>query len=212
MIRSFRRGGAALLLAALALTPRPALAQARSTLVELAESLPGQDREMLLLAQDFAKKCSEAMEGWLTSKETTEERLFSFLYYPVPRTDPPKFTTDWDRLADRDVQAVEEAVLAKSGAIIFAVLVDRNGYLPTHNLRYSLPLTGNLAADLVGNRSKRIFNDKTGIAAAKSVSPFLIQRYQRDTGESMVDLSVPVYLRGAHWGAVRIGYRAVEGK
>jgi ligand-binding sensor protein len=28
----------------------------------------------------------------------------------------------------------------------------------------------------------------------------------------MVDLSVPVMVGGVHWGAVRIGYRFVEGK
>ena len=140
----------------------------------------------------------------------SEERLFSFLYYPIAKTDPPKFTTDWDRLSDRDIQGIEEAVLTRSRTLVFAVLVDKNGYLPTHNLRYSQPLTGNLANDLVNNRTKRIFNDKTGLAAAQSVAPFLIQRYQRDTGETMVDLSVPVFVRGTHWGAVRLGFRAAD--
>jgi methyl-accepting chemotaxis protein len=90
------------------------------------------------------------------------------------------------------------------------VTVDRNGYLPTHNQRYSQPLTGNLANDLVNNRTKRIFNDRTGLAAAQSTAPFLVQNYQRDTGETMADLSVPVFVQGKHWGAVRIGYRRVE--
>jgi methyl-accepting chemotaxis protein len=207
-----QRVAVALALAGLALFPAAARAQARVNVSELAESLGPQEREMLLLAQDFAKRSSEAMEGWVAKGETTEEKLFSFLYYPQAKTDPPKFNTDWDRLSDRDIQSIEENVLSRSGNIIFAVLVDRNGYLPTHNLRYSQPLTGNLANDLVNNRTKRIFNDKTGIAAAKSTAPFLIQRYQRDTGENMVDLSVPVFVKGNHWGAVRIGYRMVENK
>jgi methyl-accepting chemotaxis protein len=192
--------------------PAPALAQARAKADPQAEGPSAQEREMLALAQDFSRRCAEAMEAWIANKEVTRERLFSFLYYPIARTDPPKFTTDWDKLSDRDVQAIEEAVLEKSPTIVFAVLVDRNGYLPTHNQRYSLPLTGNLASDLVNNRTKRIFNDKTGLAAARSEAPFLVQRYQRDTGESMVDLSVPVMVGGAHWGAVRIGYRHVEGR
>jgi hypothetical protein len=87
---------------------------------------------------------------------------------------------------------------------------DLNGYLPTHNQRYSLPLTGNLAFDLVNNRTKRIFGDRTGIAAARNEAPYLLQRYRRDTGELMADLSVPVRVRGKHWGCVRIGYRQVE--
>jgi len=192
--------------------PAAAQAQARARAEKEAEALSTQEREMLALAQDFARRCAERMEAWIANKEVTREKLFGFLYYPVAKTDPPKFTTDWDKLSDRDIQAVEEAVLEKSPTIVFAVLVDRNGYLPTHNQRYSLPLTGNLASDLVNNRTKRIFNDKTGLAAARSEASQLIQRYQRDTGENMVDLSVPVMVGGTQWGAVRIGYRFIEGK
>jgi methyl-accepting chemotaxis protein len=201
---------ASLLLAVAA--PAPGLAQARPTPAQL-DLLNAQEKEMLVVAQDFARRVAETMEGWLAAKEVTEERLFSFLYYPYPadkKVDPPKFTTDWDRLSDRDVQGIEEAVMTRSQALVFAVLVDRYGYLPTHNLRYSQPLTGNLASDLVNNRTKRIFNDRTGLAAAKSTAPFLLQRYLRDTGETMIDLSVPVFVRGVHWGAVRLGFRAAE--
>jgi hypothetical protein len=211
MTRTITTSSASLLLLALLLAPLQAGAQAKPTTAQV-DALNAQEKEMLGAAQDFARRVTETMEGWLAAKEATEERLFASMYYPVAKTDPPKFTTDWDRLSDRDVQPIEEAVLGKSAAIVFAVLVDKNGYLPTHNVRYSMPLTGNLAADLVNNRTKRIFNDKTGLAAARSVAPFLVQRYQRDTGETMVDLSVPVMLRGEHWGAVRIGYRAIEAK
>jgi hypothetical protein len=49
-----------------------------------------------------------------------------------------------------------------------------------------------------------------GLTAARSQAPFLVQRYERDTGEQMVDLSVPVLLRGKHWGSVRVGFRALD--
>src|SRR5512139_1859454 len=127
------------------------------------EGLTSQEREMLDLAVRFAARCAAVLDGWI-DKEVAQERLFSFLYYPVPATDPPKFTTDWDRLSDRDVLPIDESVLEKSPLIQFALMVDRNGYLPSHNQRYSQPLTGNLANDLVNNRTKRIFNDRTGLA------------------------------------------------
>lgn len=200
-----------LLTLSLLLGPALASAQAKPTAAQV-EALTAQEKEMLGTAQDFARRVTESMEGWLAAKEVSEERLFACLYYPVAKTDPPKFTTDWDRLSDRDIQGIEEAVMTRSQSLIFAVLVDKHGYLPTHNLRYSQPLTGNLANDLVNNRTKRIFNDKTGLAAARSGAPFLVQRYQRDTGETMVDLSVPVYLRGVHWGAVRLGFRASDAR
>ena len=172
--------------------------------------MSNQEREMIALATDFAKKCSATLERWIANKEMTEEKLFSFLYYPIVNSDPPKYNTDYDKLSDRDILPIEDAVLGKSSLIVFAVMVDKNGYLPTHNTKFSQPLTGNRAVDLVNNRTKNMFIDRTGLTAARNQAPFLFQRYQRDTGETMVDLSVPIFLRGAHWGAVRIGYRAVD--
>jgi hypothetical protein len=206
MTLSTRRYFAVLALACAALAPARSLAQA----VPKLDSLALQEREMLALATDLSKKCAATLERWITNKEITEEKLFSFLYYPILNTDPPKYATDYDRLSDRDILPVEEAVLAKAPMILFTVLVDKNGYLPTHNTKYSQPLTGNRAVDLVNNRTKMMFIDRTGIAAARSQAPFLFQRYARDTGEVLIDLSVPVIVRGSHWGAVRIGYRQID--
>ena len=206
-----RRTLAALALALAVLLPTHGLAQARPA-PAVADGLTSQDREMLALGQEVSRRCSEILEGWIDAKEVSQERLFSFLYYPVVKTDPPKFTTDWDKFSDRDILPVIEAGLARSASLVYVVMVDKFGYLPTHNQRYSLPLTGNTAADLVNNRTKRIFNDRTGLLAARSQAPYLFQRYQRDTGENMVDLSVPLLVKGQHWGAIRLGFRQVEGR
>jgi methyl-accepting chemotaxis protein len=214
MIRTLTRSAALALL--LALAPSPARAQTvKVGGVTPMEALTAQEREMLALGNEFARRTTETIEKWLVAKEVTPERLFSFLYYPMPNTDPPKFSTDYDRLSDRESSGgfvdIQEAVYNRSpNVIVYTVTVDKNGYLPTHNKRYSMPLTGNLASDLVNNRTKRIFSDKTGLAAAQSTAPFLIQNYQRDTGETMADLSVPLMIQGKHWGAIRIGYRRVE--
>src|SRR6266545_706278 len=78
------------------LAPARAGAQARPKVASLAQidSLTAQEKEMLALANDASKRCAAAMERWIASKETTEEKLFGFLYYPIPNTDPPKFTAD----------------------------------------------------------------------------------------------------------------------
>ena len=194
------------------LAPARAGAQAhpKPTSAQL-DSLSAQEKEMLAIANDLAKRCAAAMERWIANKETTEEKLFGFLYYPVPKTDPPKFTADWDRFSDRDILPLEENALARSSAVVFAIMTDKNGYVPTHNQRYSQPPTGDRAVDLVNSRSKTMYLDETGLAAARIQAPFLFQRYQRDTGETLIDLSVPLYIRGVQWGAVRIGYRAADG-
>ncbi len=194
------------------LAPARAGAQAhpKATAAQI-ESLSAQEKEMLTIATDLSRRCTVAMERWIANKETTEEKLFGFLYYPVPKTDPPKFTADWDRLSDRDILPLEENALARNSAIVFAIMSDQNGYVPTHNQRYSQPLTGDRAVDLVNSRGKTMYLDETGLAAARIQAPFLFQRYQRDTGETLIDLSVPLYVRGVPWGAVRIGYRAANG-
>lgn len=69
-------------------------------------------------------------------------------------------------------------------------------------------MTGNYEKDLVSSRTKRIFNDRTGLRCGKNTEIFLLQTYKRDTGEVMHDLSSPIYVNGKHWGGFRIGYLA----
>jgi methyl-accepting chemotaxis protein len=77
-----------------------------------------------------------------------------------------------------------------------------------HNKKFSQPLTGDYDVDLVNNRTKRIFSDRTGKRCGANTKPFLLQTYKRDTGEVMHDLSVPIYVNGKHWGGFRVGYRS----
>ncbi|BCS53531.1 hypothetical protein [Geobacter sp. SVR] len=65
--------------------------------------------------------------------------------------------------------------------------------------------------DLQNNRTKRKFNDRTGLRAGSNTEPLLLQTYARDTGEIMNDISTPLLVNGKHWGGVRIGYRDQEG-
>ena len=158
-----------------------------------------------ILALTGAKSMERILGEALDSGQLTDAQLFDEHYLPIPGTLPQKYYTRFDRFTDHAVQALEDEFL-KDDQIVFAVLVDRNGYLPTHNSRYSLPLTGDREQDKAGNRSKRMFNDQVGIAAARSLQPFLMQVYQRDTGEKMWDISVPVQVGNKHWGAFRIGF------
>jgi HAMP domain-containing protein len=116
----------------------------------------------------------------------------------------PKFHTRYDSVIEPAVLVFEDTFLAQDD-FVFAVGVDENGYLPTHNTRFQRPLTGDVQKDLSGNRTKRIFNDPVGLAAAKNLEPSLLQVYRRDTGETMWDVSSPIYVKGKHWGGFRIG-------
>ena len=126
-------------------------------------------------------------------------------YVPIPGFDPPKYHTKYDIYLDKAILALQDEFL-KDESVVFAVAVDVNGYLPTHNTTYQQAITGDKEKDLVGNRTKRIFNDPIGLAAAQNQEPAFQQVYHRDTGETMWDISSPIFVKGKHWGGFRIGF------
>lgn len=188
---------------------RPAAAAAAAPEAP-ADGLSTQDREVLVAAQALAKEATQVIEQWIITQASTEDRVFSRLYFPVPKTDPLKFTTPYDTLAERDLVGPEDKTLARSAAWQYAILTDINGYVPAHNTRFAQPLTGVTAQDYNNNRSKRMFGDRASFAAARNEKPFLIQSFQLESGDMIYDLSVPVMVRGKHWGCARIGYRRSE--
>jgi len=162
-----------------------------------------------ILAQTGAKSMERILGEAIASRELKSEELFDERYLPIPNTEPPKYHTKFDEFTDRAIQSLEDEFL-KDDQVVFAVLVDRNGYLPTHNSMYSIPLSGDKEKDKLANRTKRMFNDEVGLAAARNREPFLKQVYQRDTGEKMWDLSTPVYVAGKHWGSFRVGFSMLK--
>jgi hypothetical protein len=115
---------------------------------------------------------------------------------------------------DDRIRKIRDVMLEQDPTVLLAVLVDKNGYAPTHNTRYSQPLTGDPEKDRTGNRTKQMFNDPVGIAAARfdgsDGQQVLRQEYLRDTGERAWDVAAPVYVQGKHWGAFRVGFSVEE--
>jgi HAMP domain-containing protein len=160
-----------------------------------------------LAAAIGARQYGDVLDGLVDGGVVTVGQVFDRDYAPIQGFDfgeRPKFHTAYDVLLDRAVVVFQDKFLDYQD-FVFAVGVDVNGYLPTHNTRYQRPLTGDPARDLAGNRTKRMFDDPVGIAAAKNLEPSLLQVYERDTGERMWDVSSPVYVKGKHWGGFRVG-------
>jgi PAS domain S-box-containing protein len=157
-----------------------------------------------MMAVSGAVSIQQIFENAISDGAIREDDLFDTNYRPIEGTDPQKYSTKYDEFADRNIILIEDSYLSDHD-ISFAVVVDINGYLPTHNSIYSNPLSGDYATDLIANRTKRFFNDEVGIAAAQNTEPYLLQVYERDTGETMWDISAPIYVNGKHWGAFRIG-------
>jgi hypothetical protein len=147
------------------------------------------------------------LDDLLQSGTLTENQLFDTFYIPIPNSEPPKYHTQYDRVLDKVLKKTLDSYLSKHDRLVYVVAVDVNGYVPTHNSRYFQPVSGNPKKDLMASRSKRMFNDQAGLAASRSLEPFFLQRYFRDTGEVLYDMSLPIFIRDRHWGAIRFGYR-----
>ena len=163
-------------------------------------------------AEQAAQEVGRIFEAAIAAGTITREALFDRHYTPIPKTNPQKYNSRFDTFTDRMLPDVQDGLLARMPQLAYAGAVDTNGYFPTHNKKFSQPLTGDYDVDIVNNRTKRIFNDRTGSRCGSNTKPFLLQTYKRDTGEVMHDLSVPIYVDGKHWGGFRVGYRSSAAK
>ncbi len=159
------------------------------------------------LAREGAQAITRQFEAAVASGRISLDDLFDRRYQPIPGTHPQKFASRFDRFTDEVLPAIQEPLLERHEGVVFAIACTPDGYVPTHNRAFSQPLSGNLQADMAHSRSKRIFTDRTGIRCGSHQQALLMQTYTRDTGELMHDLSVPIYVRGRHWGGLRLGYR-----
>jgi methyl-accepting chemotaxis protein len=164
------------------------------------ERMPG-------VVQSMAKIVSKTFSDAVDRGQIKLDDLFDSNYVPMPNTKPQKFKTKFDGFCDKALPTIQEPVLDGNREVAYSIACDRRGYVPTHNNRFCQSLTGDEKKDFVGNRTKRVFSDPVGKRCGDHELPFLLQTYRRDTGEIMHDISAPVYVKGRHWGGVRIGYR-----
>ena len=153
-----------------------------------------------------ARQYGDVLDGAIDSGALTVSDVFDRSYVPIKGFDfgpKPKFHTRYDSFIEPAVVAFEDKFLEYED-FVFAVGVDDNGYLPVHNSRFQKPLSGVAAKDLAENRTKRVFDDAVGLAAAKNLEASKLQVYRRDTGETMWDVSSPILVKGKHWGGFRV--------
>jgi len=169
------------------------------------------DTPFIALVKAKAGEISRIFEAAVDARQIAIEDLFDDDYKPIPDTDPQQFTSRFVVFTDRVLPPIQEAVLGFDPRVTFCVGVDRNGYLPTHNNKFSQPQGVDPVWNNANCRNRRMFNDRTGGCAARSTKPFLLQTYRRDMGGGqfvmMKDVSAPISVLGRHWGGLRIGYR-----
>lgn len=148
----------------------------------------------------------KASAAILTRSHNNGLDIFDQNYQKIPNSNPPRYHTVYDEAVESELQATYDEVLLQLNGCVYALAVDNKGYAPAHIKAVSNPPTHEYAIDVNKCRHKRIFDDPVGSKLAANTKPFLFQTYLRDTGEVINDLSIPIFIHGKHWGAVRVGF------
>jgi methyl-accepting chemotaxis protein len=169
------------------------------------------DTPFIELSQATARAVAHSFETAIESGRINLADLFDEDYRPIDGTNPQQVLTRATALTDEILPALQEPVLGFDPRVAFCVAIDRNGYIPTHNLKVSKPQGADPVWNNANCRNRRMFTDRTGLHAGQNTAPFLLQTYRRDMGGGtfvmMKDISAPIVVKGRHWGGLRIGFR-----
>lgn len=172
--------------------------------------LETRDTPFINVVIQTAQKISQLFDHAVDGKRISLGDLFDTEYIPISGTNPQQYTTRFTEFTDQVLPPIQEPQLHFSPLVVFCVAVDRNGYAPTHNQKYSLPQRSSPVWNNSNCRNRRMFNLGAGLRAAQNLKPFLLQTYRREMGGSkftmMKDVSAPIFVNGKHWGALRMGY------
>jgi methyl-accepting chemotaxis protein len=162
--------------------------------------------------QKAAADAGAAFERVIATGRHTREQVFDIEHKPIPGTDPQQYLSAATDACDAVLPGIIEPVKASAPAIAFCAACDRLGYIATHNREYSAPQrAGARDWNLAHSRNRRIFDDRTGLLAARNRRPMLMQAYPRDMGGGTLMLlkeyDAPIVVNGEHWGAMRLAVR-----
>ncbi len=169
------------------------------------------DGPLIRIVVPTAKRISAAFESAIERGEIGFGQLMDENYREIPGTDPEQYLTDYVEFTDRILPPIQDPIQKSDSRIVFCVAWAKGGYLPTHNPNYRLPQGKDPVWNNANCRNRRLFNDRAVKKVAANTKPYLLQTYRRDMGGGnfvlMKDLSSPIFIRGRHWGAFRMGFR-----
>ena len=169
------------------------------------------DTPLIRMAMQTAQQISAEFEAAVKRGDLTEEQLFDERYREIRGTNPQQYLTDYVEFTDRLLPPIQDPLQKSDPRVVFCVAWARGGYLPTHNPDYRHPQGRDPEWNAAHCRNRRLFDDRAVKKVSLSTKPFLMQTYRRDMGGGkfalMKDASAPIFVRGRHWGAFRVGFR-----
>jgi methyl-accepting chemotaxis protein len=166
------------------------------------------EEQLKVFLLDRRDRVQQAIEQALANGSVKVEDLFDTNYRPIAGTNPQQYSVRYLDFSDRVLGPIYEQALRDNPQLTFLCAIDENGYLPTHNQAYSKTPTDDPVWNSANCRNRRLFNDRTGLAAARNTKEYLVQTYAREMGGGklvmMRDMSAPLKVGGRHWGALRM--------
>ena len=160
-----------------------------SNLCNLKKDSLDETMEELLIscASSFQSMLEEAVRAGRLSNNA----LFDDNY--VKAGEEGQLSTGFTRFFEDSVLSVLKQWAQSDKKIVYVVVMDRNGYMPTH---------------IMPARARLKMGDPISITGAKS-EKLIGQAFRRPVaagGELVIDIAHPVLPGGRHWGCLRIGY------
>ena len=189
-----------------------ASAEFQEQIEALFRRLETQALPLIQRSQEAASRIAALFSQAVASREISEIELFDVRYEPIANTNPQQHTTRILPKLEAWLTPMQEALKNSDPAIVFCCAVDRNGYLPVHNLEYSKPQRPDDPVwNAANSRNRRIFDDRAGLSCARSTQPYLVHAYRRDMGGGKIvflkEYVAPITVNGRHWGGFRCAYR-----
>lgn len=141
---------------------------------------------LMAIGKEFTLRLEDAIK----KSKIDEDSLFDENYISIETN---KYSVRSNTFFDNEILPLLRNWAKKDKRIIYVVVMDRNGYMPTH---------------IMPNRAKIKMTDSVSLNGAKS-KELIGQAFRRPIeagGELVIDIAAPVSIRGRHWGCIRIGY------
>lgn len=138
----------------------------------------------------IAREITGKLEGDLSSGVINTADLFDEGYTPVGDN---RFSNRSSQYFEREVLPLLKVWSGKTSNIVYVVIMDRRGFMPTHTMPAR---AGVRMQDKVSLRG----------AVSKELKGQAFRRPIEAGGELVVDVSVPVHVGDRHWGCIRVGY------
>ncbi|MDT8427223.1 MAG: methyl-accepting chemotaxis protein [Pseudomonadales bacterium] len=133
--------------------------------------------------------------------------LFDRNHQEIKGTNPQKYDVCWARPFQQACQHLIDTWAAEQlEDALYCLPLDNKGYVAAHRSELSQPPTGDPQVDLLKSRHMRFFQNRD----IAYMGRFRLQSYQRDTGEVMFNLSVPVTVGDQYWGGLFLGLPAAS--